>query len=683
MDTILTAVTTVSTVATTVGSEASGPLVAFLWMLILGFIIAFILAFSVGANDVANSFGTAVGSGVVTLRQACILASIFETVGSVLLGAKVSETIRKGLIDVEMYNSTQELLMAGSISAMFGSAVWQLVASFLKLPISGTHCIVGATIGFSLVAKGQEGVKWSELLKVVLSWFISPLLSGIMSAVLFFLVRMFILSRADPVPNGLRALPLFYASTIGINLFSIMYSGAPMLGFDKLPLWGIFLISVGSAVACALIVWFFVCPRMKKKIEKEIKSSPSESPLMKKKGSLKEPDEIKATVENRVDEEDERSPSERSCVHSLKGPVEERAVSFNLGDLEEIPEHGKLVRVEVKETNLDGGAMQLPNGSLVHFNHAVSNQMGSSGHYHTVHKDSGLYKELLHKLHLAKMGDCMGDSGDKPLRRNNSYTSYTMAICGMPLDSFRPREAEPRGAGGEETEKLTCPAAESKKRVRMDSYTSYCNAVADAHPADVDLRKAEMGVGNRKGSSSSLEEWHDQDKPEVSLLFQFLQILTACFGSFAHGGNDVSNAIGPLVALYLVYETGDVSSKVATPLWLLLYGGIGICIGLWVWGRRVIQTMGKDLTPITPSSGFSIELASALTVVIASNVGLPISTTHCKVGSVVSVGWLRSKKAVDWRLFRNIFMAWFVTVPISGLISAAIMALFKYPILGV
>lgn len=176
------------------------PMAGFLWMLVLGFIIAFVLAFSVGANDVANSFGTAVGSGVVTLRQACILASIFETVGSVLLGAKVSETIRKGLIDVEMYNSTQQLLMAGSISAMFGeewgaqngggggsmpqgapmtaflpgfyflsppgSAVWQLVASFLKLPISGTHCIVGATIGFSLVAQGQEGVKWSELLKI-------------------------------------------------------------------------------------------------------------------------------------------------------------------------------------------------------------------------------------------------------------------------------------------------------------------------------------------------------------------------------------------------------------------------------------------------------------------------------------------------------------------------------------
>ncbi|XP_023598582.1 sodium-dependent phosphate transporter 1 isoform X2 [Trichechus manatus latirostris] len=614
-----------STVAAT--TAASGPLVDYLWMLILGFIIAFILAFSVGANDVANSFGTAVGSGVVTLKQACILASIFETVGSVLLGAKVSETIRKGLIDVEMYNSTQQLLMAGSVSAMFGSAVWQLVASFLKLPISGTHCIVGATIGFSLVAKGQEGVKWSELIKIVMSWFVSPLLSGVMSGILFFLVRAFILRKADPVPNGLRALPVFYACTVGINLFSIMYTGAPLLGFDRLPLWGTILISVGCAVFCALIVWFFVCPRMKRKIEREIKSSPSESPLMEKKNSLKEDREETKLSLGDVESRNPVVPDVGCAAAPLRAVVEERTVSFKLGDLEEAPEQEKLPSMDLKEeTSIDSamnGAVQLPNGNLVQFNQAVSNQINSSGHYqyHTVHKDSGLYKELLHKLHLAKVGDCMGDSGDKPLRRNNSYTSYTMAICGMPLDSFRAKEGEQKG---EEMEKLTWASADTKKRIRMDSYTSYCNAVSDIHSAsEVDISvKGEMGLGDRKGSNGSLEEeWYDQDKPEVSLLFQFLQILTACFGSFAHGGNDVS--------------------------------------------------------------GFSIELASALTVVIASNIGLPISTTHCKVGSVVSVGWLRSKKAVDWRLFRNIFMAWFVTVPISGVISAAIMAVFKYVVLRV
>ncbi|MEE6478946.1 hypothetical protein FKM82_012055 [Ascaphus truei] len=514
-----------------------------------------------------------------------------------------------------------------------------------------------------------------------------------MSALLFFLVRTFILRKADPVPNGLRALPVFYAVTIGVNLFSIMYSGAPLLGFDKIPLWGIIVISLGSAVICALFVWFFICPRMRKKIEREIKSSPSESPLMDKKSR-----ELRCPI-LKSDPEDVKLPMDRGIIPETKMPIldmsvsipsraaEERTVTFKMGVCDEIPEREKRQSMETSIDQSMNGRVQLPSGNHVQFSQTVSNQMNSSGQYqyHTVHKDSGLYKELLHKLHLAKVGDCMGDSGDKPLRRNNSYTSYTMAICGMPLDSFRPREAEARA---EETEKFTWHGADGKKRTRTDSYTSYCNAVAETHRETGEEEKqeegsVEEGPVDRKSSSSSLEEWHDEDKPEVSLLFQFLQILTACFGSFAHGGNDVSNAIGPLVALYLVYQTANVNTKAATPIWLLLYGGVGICIGLWVWGRRVIQTMGKDLTPITPSSGFSIELASALTVVIASNVGLPISTTHCKVGSVVSVGWLRSKKAVDWRLFRNIFLAWFVTVPIAGLISAGIMALFKYAIPGV
>jgi phosphate/sulfate permease len=120
---VSTTLATLTLVGTTLGitAQVTGePLTDYMWLLIVGFIIAFILAFSVGANDVANSFGTAVGSGVVTLRQACILATIFETVGSVLLGAKVSETIRKGIIDVDMYNGSEHMLMAGSVSAMFG-----------------------------------------------------------------------------------------------------------------------------------------------------------------------------------------------------------------------------------------------------------------------------------------------------------------------------------------------------------------------------------------------------------------------------------------------------------------------------------------------------------------------------------------------------------------------------------
>ncbi|KAJ6660563.1 hypothetical protein lerEdw1_017560 [Lerista edwardsae] len=605
----------------------------YLWMVIVGFIIAFILAFSVGANDVANSFGTAVGSGVVSLRQACILASIFETTGSVLLGAKVGETIRKGIIDVNLYNSTVSLLMAGEVSAMVGSAVWQLIASFLKLPISGTHCIVGATIGFSLVAIGTQGVQWMQLVKIVASWFISPLLSGMMSGVLFVLIRFFILNKEDPVPNGLCALPVFYAATIAINVFSIMYTGAP--------------------------------GRLKK--EGALSRISDES--------LDKIPEEDATV---FKELPGAKSSDESTIPLTGSGAEEAGASDSIAN-------GNHPRVPYgRAFSMTHSMVKSPisNGTFNFDGH-----MKSDIHvYHTVHKDSGLYKDLLHKIHLDRGNDDRPaqDNNYKLLRRNNSYTCYTAAICGMPVhSSFKAVDT----STPEDSEKLvTDTVSYSKKRVRYDSYSSYCNAVAEAEieaeEGGVEMKLASELVNSSHPTEDPAEEERDEkDSPQIHLLFHFLQILTACFGSFAHGGNDVSNAIGPLVALWLIYEQGGVMQEASTPVWLLLYGGVGICVGLWVWGRRVIQTMGKDLTPITPSSGFTIELASAFTVVIASNVGLPVSTTHCKVGSVVAVGWIRSKKAVDWHLFRNIFLAWFVTVPVAGLFSAGVMAIIMYGIL--
>ncbi|CAF3797289.1 unnamed protein product [Rotaria magnacalcarata] len=198
--------------------------------------------------------------------------------------------------------------------------------------------------------------------------------------------------------------------------------------------------------------------------------------------------------------------------------------------------------------------------------------------------------------------------------------------------------------------------------------------------------------GNQNSSTGDLDEIEDKmpeilekkkivdtssDSIEVAGIFKYLQILTAVFGAFAHGGNDVSNAIGPLIGLWLIYVDGSVSARSNTPLWVLFYGGLGISVGLWVWGRRVIRTIGEDLTKITPSSGFVIEISTAFTVLVASNLSIPISTTHCKVGSVVAIGRFRSKQSVDWSLFRNIIVAWIVTVPVTGGISAGVMALLR------
>lgn len=194
--------------------------------------------------------------------------------------------------------------------------------------------------------------------------------------------------------------------------------------------------------------------------------------------------------------------------------------------------------------------------------------------------------------------------------------------------------------------------------------------------ADVEENIGELPVKSDK-KIKEVDAFAHSDPPEAAKLFSFLQILTAVFGSFAHGGNDVSNAIGPLIGLYVIYQDGSIREKTDTPEWILFYGGVGISVGLWILGRRVIKTIGEDLTKITASSGFVIELASAMTVLGASLVNIPVSTTHCKVGSVVFTGRIRSKESVDWSLFRNIIIAWIVTVPVTGTIAGCCQYILK------
>ncbi|CAM4785479.1 unnamed protein product [Rotaria magnacalcarata] len=614
-----------------------------LWILIIGFIIAFVLAFGIGANDVANSFGTSVGSKVLTLQQACILATIFEILGSILIGAKVSDTIRKGIIDPLLFENPKELML-GQISSLLGCCIWLLVATFFNLPVSGTHSIVGATVGFALVAHGSRGIRWIEFAKIGGSWFVSPALAGIISIAVFMLIQKFILESTDQLRVGLRWLPVFYSVTIMINVFSILLSAPPLLYFDRIPLWGKFITTILVGLAIGISVMVFVKPRMRHTIEE----------ILQKKLDL----DSRGGGGKGGGGDGEEQPK-------LTG-TEGRFETYTVARLEN-------VNTVDKETQIDHISM-LKEYDLIRYQQEHPDQFRPYVEMQRIRKDSETISSpgVSGALRVRRESDRYRNDAFGLDCTNSSVQQRTVPNPPFIREKTKiyrlPQSTNPVGLPGtmsNENKSLLLAADEdniSTTSGNQNSSTGDLDEIEDKMPEILEKKKIV--------DTSS-------DSIEVAGIFKYLQILTAVFGAFAHGGNDVSNAIGPLIGLWLIYVDGSVSARSNTPLWVLFYGGLGISVGLWVWGRRVIRTIGEDLTKITPSSGFVIEISTAFTVLVASNLSIPISTTHCKVGSVVAIGRFRSKQSVDWSLFRNIIVAWIVTVPVTGGISAGVMALLR------
>jgi solute carrier family 20 (sodium-dependent phosphate transporter) len=531
----------------------------YLWIFICGLFFAFYNAWGIGANDCANSFATSVGAKVLTLRQAVIIAAIFEFAGAVLMGSHVTNIIRKKIVELDIFEDNPGSLMFGMLCADLSSAIWLTIGTYFKLPVSTTHSIIGAIIGFSLAFGGVDAVNWEKVGLIVASWVASPFLAGLFSSAFFTIINNVIFKSNNPIKRILNLFPILTFFTFFINVLFIIYKGSPQLELDELPFWLCFIISFTISSATGLLSYFFYIPYVKHKT----------------------------------------NLNENLAIEGVQ-----------IEDAEEVNER--------TESYLDA-------------NTPPALELDESG---TLNTETDTDTDITQNINTRN-------------NRNNSNDETSST---------------------NETESTNETA--SNNDLKYNDNVSIKDNIQNAQAHVKRLEGIEL-----ENKIESLHENADNLDPKADQLCSWMQIITACFSSFAHGSNDVANAIAPLATIYHIYRYESITKTADVPIWILLLGGIGIVFGLSTWGYKIINRMGRELTKITPSRGFIIELSAALTVVIASRAEIPVSTTHCQVGSIVGCGLVGGTKNIQWPLLKNILASWLITLPFTGLLSAA---LFSY-----
>lgn len=581
------------------------------WMVILGGILAFTMAWGIGANDVANAFATSVGAGSLTLKWACIIASFCEFGGAVLLGSQVTDTVRKKIIDVDLFDPANagasngpELLMLGFLSALAASSVWLVVATYFGLPVSTTHSIIGSLVGVGLAFRGTDAVIWLSrgsglkrlkgMVGVILSWVVSPVLSGIFGVIIFLIVRTTVLRTANPYKNGFLFLPFFYAFTVAITIFFIIYKGSPNLDLDeKFSAAEASGIAIGGGLLVALISWWTVIPAAKRFVDRweERQVEMMKNPEMKAK-------------ESKVN----------AALAKVGINVDSQGMHDDLSD-DVVAMHDNAEKFDPKAEQLFSW-LQVFTAAFDSFAHGandVANSIGPFSSIFQLHKSNG---------QIAKVGI-------SKFEESGTYTEGPLSGQSYAEDDPVPDGSSFCGTNADGVKFYQCTSTP-----RFPEPRSFNESVA--------------------GTAQEFSLYND----EGALTGETATCYTDCTqGNFASYG----------------------SNKQDVPVWILALGGAGIVLGLAMWGYRIIVAIGMKLTKLTPSRGFAIEVGAALTVIIASRIGLPVSTTHCQVGSTIGVGVVELKgNTVNWKQFVGIAVGWVFTVIFTGALAAAIFSFASY-----
>ncbi|EPY0819943.1 inorganic phosphate transporter [Campylobacter jejuni] len=470
-------------------------------LFILASIFGIFMAFNIGGNDVANSFGTSVGAKTVTIKQALIIAAVFELSGAIFAGAEVTKTIRSGIVIFP--NSLDPMLFVIiMLAALLSSGVWIFIATKKGLPVSTTHSIVGGIVGASIMMgllkfdgiQTLSMIKWSEILRIAISWIASPLLGGIIAYIIYSYIDKKILKPSEKLNDDL------------------------------------------------------------KNIKKERKKFKEEYFLNLKTKSQEE--QIKELSAIALDEEEQENNFYRNKMKEFK-------------DQE---------------------------------------------------KDIDIYSIL--KTHMPIIA-CIAAA----------IISAMFLFKGLNNVS-------------------TLDILQNFWIIGIIGTISYVVTFAIVKI----VKKTELNKTTDR-------------------IFSWFQIFTASSFAFSHGANDIANAIGPFAAILDVLKNGTINATSPVPFAALAMFGVALVVGLWFLGKEVITTVGSKLATIRPTTGFSAELGASIVILLATQFGIPVSSTHILIGAILGIGVYN--KNANWIMMKPIGLAWIITLPAAGIMAALVFLGFK------
>ncbi|KAI9163674.1 Phosphate transporter [Paramyrothecium foliicola] len=605
-------------------------LTEYTYVFAIGTCFALLEAYNNGANDVANAWATSVSSRSITYRWAMVLCLIFEMTGALAVGARTASTIKNGIIPIEAFQGNAGVQLLAFACASAGAATWVMWCTRNSAHVSSTYSLISSIAGVGVATVGAKGVQWGwnggqGLGAIFGGLAMAPAISGGFAAVIFLLVKFVVHMRQNPVPWAVWTSPFFFLIAGTICTLSVIYKGSPRLGLADKPAWYIAAVTMGVGWGLFIVSGIFFVPYVHAKvIKKDYTLKAWEviyGPLLFKRPAPADAEH--ARVPNYAvmqhDEDDIVVPGAEKTTE-VESDMKKNSAN-NSGDDEIQPVAG--------HPDLHHGEKSLVMAEATQENYKILMAQALEKHHARLRKNPGPIGWAMRTLH------------QNPIGAGSVYEKHNMIAHAKRLPAY-----------------VVCAAM----------YGLY-----------YDIHTAQVGIQDTPEGRRMDRVYRHAPKysNEVEYLYSFVQVITACTASFAHGANDVGNAVGVWAAMYGAWSTGEpVKKKAEVPLWQIAVIALTICFGFITYGYNIMKVMGNKITYHSPSRGSSMEMGAAITILLFSQYSLPVSTSMCITGATVGVGLCNGTfKAVNWQRVGLLVFSWIMTIPIAGLIGGCAMGI--------